>query len=126
MNKAKIKMKARRRRHRYGLWAEFLCRCLLRLKGYRILAARYRSPFGEIDIIAARGAVVAVIEVKARQNMADAALAFTSPQRDRLRRSASMFLARHPGLTDSAIRFDLMLVAPLRAPRHIPNAWEGL
>ncbi len=51
---------------RRGLWAETLCLWALRLKGYRILARRYRSPAGEIDLIARRGSVLAAVEVKAR------------------------------------------------------------
>jgi putative endonuclease len=57
-----------RRNYDHGHQAEFLCRLALRLKGYQILAARYRTPLGEIDIVASRGNIIAVIEVKARTN----------------------------------------------------------
>ena len=52
--------------YRTGLGAEALCRLALRLKFYRVLASRYRSPLGEIDIVAMRGKTVALVEVKAR------------------------------------------------------------
>ena len=62
----------RRRRVRYGHWAEAVCALSLMLRGYRILARRYRTPMGEIDIVARRGALVAFIEVKARRSLAEA------------------------------------------------------
>lgn len=74
----------RRRRYRFGLWAECLCRLSLRLRGYRILAARCRTPQGEIDIVAATAQVVAVIEVKARRDAASAAQALGGRRQQRL------------------------------------------
>ena len=83
---------------RHGLAAEALCRVALRLKGYGIIASRYRSPLGEIDIVASRGRCVALIEVKARASRAAAAEALGPRQRERLQRAAGDFLARHPHL----------------------------
>lgn len=117
----------RRRNYRFGLLAEWQCRVFLRLKGYRILASRYRTSAGEIDIVAMRGGTVAVIEVKARRSQAEAALALGDRQRTRLRRSAEILAARWPAvIIGRAVRFDLMLVAPWRWPRHVVNAWEGV
>ena len=47
------------------------------LKGYRILARRYRTPHGEIDIVARRQQLIAFVEVKARASLDDAAYAVT-------------------------------------------------
>ena len=116
----------RRRNHQTGLLAEWQCRLALRLKGYRILAARARTPLGEIDIVAARGDVIAIVEVKARRNRDSAAAALDARQRGRLQRGAQFLLGHRPELAQaSVIRFDLMLVAPGRWPEHIVNAWEG-
>ncbi len=115
----------RRRSYDFGLLAEFQCRWTLRLRGYQILAARYRTPLGEIDIVASRGNVVAIVEVKARKTRASAAAALDERQRARLLRGAQFLLAQRPDLGNAAVRFDLMVVAPWRWPRHIPNAWEG-
>jgi putative endonuclease len=113
--------------YRTGLWAEALCRLALRCKGYRIFASRYRSPMGEIDIVAARGDVLALVEVKARPTAAEAAEAVSPRQRERLQRAANDFLSRHPRFVHHNIRFDMMLVAPCRWPAHVPDAWrEGM
>lgn len=111
-------------RYHFGLWAEALCRLFLRLQGYRIIARRHKTPLGEIDIIALRGSVLAVIEVKARATRNEAALALRPRQRERLKRAAALFLGRHPRLANKAVRFDLMMVAPWRLPVHVPNAWQ--
>jgi hypothetical protein len=56
----------RRRREGWGRKAESLAAFALRLKGYRVLAGRLRTPAGEIDLIVRRGATIAFVEVKAR------------------------------------------------------------
>ncbi len=90
---------------------------------YRIVASRYRSPLGEIDIIASRGDILALIEVKARSSRREAIEAIHFRQRERLQRAARDFLARHPRFHRHNIRFDVMLVAPRRWPVHIKDAW---
>ena len=114
----------RRRRLQYGRWAEAICALSLMLRGYRILARRYRTPLGEIDIVARRGGLIAFIEVKARRDLALAAHSVTPRQRRRVRRAAEAFLQRRPDLAGRDIRFDVMLVAPWRPPRHLIDAWR--
>ncbi len=115
---------ARRRAWRWGHWAETLCIGALRLRGYRILARRIRYPVGEIDIVAKRGGTLAVIEVKARSRLDDAAEAISGRQRRRIARAAEWLLAERPDLAGLTIRFDVMLVAPWRWPRHLRSAWH--
>ena len=107
-----------------GLSAEFLCVLLLRLKGYRILARRYRGPTGEIDIIARRGGLIAAIEVKARPSLTDALEAVSRRQQQRIIRTLLFFQSRHPRLAHLDFRFDLMWVGPRHFPRHIVDAWR--
>lgn len=107
-----------------GLWAEALCRFSLRIKFYHILAARYRSPFGEIDIVAARGHVLAIVEVKARPTFDTALEAISPRQRQRLQQAAMDFLAHNPRYNGHTIRFDVMLAAPNVLPRHVKDAWR--
>jgi putative endonuclease len=114
----------RQRAQRRGRLAESLCRWHLRLRGWRIVAADWRCPSGEIDILARRGGVLAIIEVKARGDLASAADALMPRQRRRIARAASAFLVTRPDLAELALRFDVMLVAPLRPPRHLPDAWR--
>lgn len=115
----------RHRAWRRGVWAETLCAASLALKGYRILGRRLRSPVGEIDIVARRGRVLAVIEVKARDAMAVAAEAVTPRQQQRLIRAAGWLIAGRPDLASLQIRFDVMLVAPWRLPKHVVDAWRA-
>ncbi len=114
----------RRAAWRRGRWAESAAVWRLRLAGYRILARDYRTPMGEVDVIARRGGVLAAVEVKARSDLRLAAEAVTPRQRRRIRRAVDHFVSRHPPLATLAVRFDLMLVAPGAWPRHIAGAWQ--
>jgi putative endonuclease len=115
------RLKARRR----GRIAEHLCRWHLRLRGWRILACDWRCPAGEIDILARRRDVLAVIEVKSRPDFAAGAEALSPRQRRRIARAAQAFLAMRPELSAMAVRFDVMVVRPRRLPRHLPGAWRS-
>lgn len=115
----------RQRAWRHGVWAETICATALRLRGYRIVERRLRSPAGEIDILARRGDVLAVVEVKARGDFTTAAEATTARQRERLVRAAGWVLAVRPDLAALQVRFDVMMVAPWRLPRHILDAWRA-
>ena len=115
----------RQRAERRGRAAEWLCLWHLRLRGWRIVARGWRCPSGEIDILARRGKVLAVIEVKSRAEIATAASALAPRQRRRIARAAEAFLLSRPDLAGLDLRFDLMLVAPLRPPRHWPAAWRA-
>jgi putative endonuclease len=88
----------RRAAEQRGRGAELLCLWQLRLKGYRILARRYKTPVGEIDLIARRGRVLAAIEVKARADLDLAGEAITPRQRHRISRAFAHFLGGRPDL----------------------------
>jgi putative endonuclease len=115
------RLRARRR----GRIAEHLCRWHLRLRGWRILACDWRCPAGEIDILARRRDVLAVIEVKSRPDFATGATALSPRQRRRIARAAEAFLLMRPDLAAMAIRFDVMVVEPRRLPRHLAGAWRS-
>src|SRR5580704_15718881 len=115
------RLRARRR----GSFAEALCRWHLRARGWRILACDWRCPAGEIDILARRRGVLAAIEVKSRPDFATGAAAVLPRQRRRIARAAEAFLAMRPELAGLALRFDVMVVEPLRLPRHLPGAWRS-
>lgn len=107
-----------------GRWAEALAAWSLRLRGYRVLARRYRTPVGEIDLVVRRRRLVAFVEVKARAELDQALGALNARQQARTRRAAEWFLLRHPGYADCELRFDLITVQPWRLPRHLSNAWR--
>jgi putative endonuclease len=114
----------RQRAERRGRLAEWLCLWHLRLRGWRIVARGWRCPAGEIDIIARRGAVLAIVEVKSRDDLSVAATALSPRQRRRIARAAEAFLGTRPDLAGLDLRFDVMLVARHRLPRHWPGAWS--
>jgi putative endonuclease len=115
----------RRAAYRRGLAGEAAAVWLLRLKGYRILGRRVRLPVGEIDIVARRGAVVAFVEVKRRAATEDALTAITATGRRRIAAAARLWLSRHPAHAGLTLRFDLVVVARGRLPRHLVSAFEA-
>ena len=108
-----------------GLSAESRAAAYLVAKGYRIAARRFRSPVGEVDIVARRGRVLIFVEVKARRTLDEAAESLQARQQRRIAAAASAWLALNPHDVDSDIRFDAVLVAPGKIPRHIPAAFEA-
>jgi putative endonuclease len=110
---------------RFGLSAETRAAALLLAKGFRIVARRWRSPVGEIDLVARRGRLLVFVEVKARASFDDAAEAVTPRQRRRIIAAAQAWLTRHAKDLDCDIRFDAVLVVPWRVPRHLPAAFDA-
>jgi len=108
-----------------GRRGEVLAAIWLMAKGYRILGFRLSQQQGEIDLLALRRGVLAVVEVKRRRTLEAALEAVRPSQRERLRRAAAQIVSRRPALKDAAIRLDLFALAPGRRPRHIPDAWRG-
>ena len=108
-----------------GRRGEVVAALWLMAKGYRILGFRLGARQGEIDLLALRRGVLAVVEVKRRRSLEAALEAVRPSQRERLRRAAAQIASRRPALRDVAIRLDLFALAPGRWPRHIPDAWRG-
>lgn len=108
-----------------GRRAEAWAALWLMAKGYRILGFRLRTPQGEIDLLAQRGGVLAVVEVKQRQTLEAALETVTQMQRERLRRAGQAIASRRPSLQNLAVRLDLIALAPGRLPVHSPDAWKG-
>ena len=122
---AKIAAPARVAAFRTGLSAESRAAVYLMAKGYRILAKRFRTPYGEIDIVARRRNLVAFIEVKARATLDEAAFAVTPRQQGRIIDAAQAWLAAHPEHANFELRFDAMLIAPRHLPRHLLAAFDA-
>lgn len=107
-----------------GRRGETLAAWYLRLKGWRIVARRVKTPRGEVDLVVRRGRTVAFVEVKWRKTEAELA---TSLDHWRLRRvvAAAEALAPRYAAGGEDIRIDAILLAPGRWPRHIANASLG-
>jgi putative endonuclease len=122
---AKIPAPERVAAFRAGLSAEAKAAALLMAKGYRILARRFRTPHGEIDIVARKRDLLAFIEVKARASLDDAAYAVTPRQQQRIIDAAQGWLMAHPEHAEFELRFDVILVAPKSLPRHLMAAFDA-
>jgi putative endonuclease len=109
---------------RIGISAESRAAAFFIAKGFRILARRWKSPVGEIDIIARRRSLMVFVEVKARNNLDEAAESLQARQQRRIAAAAEVWLAAHPDDAARDMRFDAILVAPGKLPRHIPAAFE--
>jgi putative endonuclease len=111
---------------RLGLSAESRAAMFLIAKGYRIiLARRFKTPFGEIDIVARRRRALVFVEVKARERADEAAEAVTERGKQRIVAAAELWLARNPADPQQEMRFDVILVTPGKLPQHIPNAFDA-
>ena len=116
---------SRRAAEQRGRRAETLAAWLLRLKGYRVIARRFRTPVGEIDLIVRRGRTIAFVEVKYRPTMDEAAEAAGPAGRRRIARAAAAWLARNPAAADLDLRFDVLIAAPRRWPRHLVGVFDA-
>ena len=116
-------MNQRRVRERQGRRGETLAAWFLRLKGWRIMAQRVKTPRGEIDLVARRGRTVAFVEVKWRSTVIERDRAIDAYRLQRVAAAAEAIAARFakPG---EDVRIDVLLLAPRRWPRHIVNAWQ--
>jgi len=105
-----------------GRRGERLAGWWLRLKGWRILDRRVRTPAGEVDLVARKGNLVAFVEVKARRTAAELDHAIDERRLARVAAAAELLMPRYAGPGDD-IRVDVILLAPGVRPRHIENAW---
>ena len=98
-------------RQEFGKIGENVACAELERRGYAILARRYRTRFGEIDIVARDGETTVFVEVKARAGDAfgGGAAAVTRRKQHRITQMAVDYLARHQ-LQDRACRFDVVTV----------------
>lgn len=96
----------------------------LRLKGWRILDRRVRTPAGEVDLVARKGNLIAFVEVKSRATAQELDFAIDERRLTRVAAAAEILMHRYAGPGDD-IRIDVILLAPGERPRHIENAWIG-
>jgi putative endonuclease len=116
--------KKRIQAERRGRTAETLAGLWLMAKGYRLIAQRARTPFGEVDLVALKGRTLAIVEVKARRTRDQALQSIPPRQRDRIAR-AGLDVARKFRLPHASIRLDLMIIRPWAWPEHVRNAWRA-
>ncbi|MEM9108381.1 MAG: YraN family protein [Pseudomonadota bacterium] len=118
-----ITTRRRQRAERRGHFAEALAAIALMLKGYRIVARRFRTKAGEVDLIARKGDLIALIEVKARSSERAAVDAVTVTAARRIGAAGDIWLSRQRDAAQLSIRCDIVAVVPWRWPRHFPDAF---
>ncbi len=111
--------------YRRGLFGEALAAWYYRLRFYRVLARRYRTPAGEIDLIVRRGRSIVFVEVKHRPGEAEALDTLVPRARRRITRAAELWLAAHPAAEGFDLRFDLVIVNPGRLPRRVAGVFDS-
>lgn len=110
--------------HKKGVAAEELAAVTLERNGYMILDRRYRTPAGEVDLVAISGDHLAFVEVKRRASHADAAWAITTRQQQRIANAAELWLQAHPDYQNHDITFDAVLISPQSRPKHMQDAFR--
>lgn len=110
---------------RRGRAAEYAARLALEGDGWSILAHRIRTPAGEIDMVAEKDGLLAIVEVKARPSLADAAASLSDRQQARLIAAAEIILAANPSWGAQGVRFDLLVVDAAGVVRRIIDAFRG-
>jgi len=116
-----LPLNLRRRGYLKGRVGEKIAACYLRLKGYEVLEHRFKTPVGEIDLLARKGKTLVAIEVKTRNTLEEASIALTSFQQRRIERTLLYYLAGKSSPLD--LRFDVVLISPWKWPCHIQGAW---
>ena len=81
---------------------------------------------GEVDLIMERGKTLIFVEVKYRKTLIQAMEAITVQNQMRVARSSANFLKQHPKYQTYQVRYDAVLLAPGRWPKHLPGAWRIL
>jgi putative endonuclease len=107
--------------HQFGILAERIAILFLRLKGYKILKWRYRSHFGEIDIIAKKSRRIILIEEKARNSKIISEEVLRPNQIERIKKSAQFFISQNPHFQNYDIRFDFIEINRFLFPKHYSN-----
>lgn len=106
-----------------GQVSEYYAAFYLLMKGYRILAIRYKTKAGEIDIVARKGTLIAFVEVKARSQVADAINAVGASTQRRIRNASDSWLAGQRDAHRLSLRYDIVAVSGWHWPKHFPDAF---
>jgi len=112
---------------RLGIEGEELAVRFLKKKGYKIVSRNFKSPVGEMDIIAEDGGTLVFVEVKTRtdDSFGHPFEAVTPRKREKLRKVALGYL-KH-SRRDAPSRFDVLSIETDGANHkieHIKDAFE--
>jgi putative endonuclease len=119
-----VRQQRGRAAHARGVAAEDAACVALIADGWTILGRRLRTGAGEVDAVAERAGILAIVEVKARPTLAEAAIALTVRQQIRLVAASEIILAQHPEWGTNGVRFDVLVVNPVGQVRRIADAFR--
>ena len=107
--------------HQFGLLSEKIATIFLILKGYQILERRYKTAFGEIDIIAKKFNSIIFVEVKARKTATNIEALLRPTQVKRILKAAELFIAKNSRFSNHEQRFDFIEVRGFFSLKHYHN-----
>jgi putative endonuclease len=122
---SKLKSPKRLQAELFGRRGEDIAAWYLRSKLYRIVAKRFKTPVGELDLVVQRFGVTVFVEVKTRQSRLHEGDALEHVNRRRIVRAAKFYLTRNPQLFERPMRFDVIFLAPFSWPRHVKDAFDA-
>jgi len=114
-------MKPKKQTYQFGIFAEKVAISFLRLKGYKIIAWRFKTKFGEVDIIAKKSDIIIAVEVKARKKRVSLEEIISLRQMNRVRSAMELFISQNPQYHNSAVRFDFIEVGRFGVLQHHQN-----
>jgi putative endonuclease len=118
-------MKAKLTNFAKGIGAEEDAAVYLIKKGYEIIARRYKTKLGEIDMIAKKKNLICFVEVKIRQTETEALESINFKTQQRIENAALHFISTHPEYSDFEMRFDVIAISKPFQIRHLDNAWQA-
>lgn len=118
---ARPNTQSRRRAEQRGRRGEIFAEIALITRGFRVVARRFKTKAGEVDLIARRGKLIVIVEVKARKTLSEAHDAVTSTALRRIEAAGDIWLARQKDHAELSIRYDLIAVLPGKWPVHVPS-----
>ncbi len=118
------KVRRGRSSHSSGLRAEAAACAALVADGWTVLGQRLRTAAGEIDVVAERAGLLAIIEVKHRPTMSSAVAALSARQRARLIGAGEILLGEHPEWGREGVRFDVIVVDATGVVRRVADAFR--
>jgi putative endonuclease len=104
-----------------GIIGELIASVFLLLKGYRILETRYKTKWGEIDIIAKKRNVIVFVEVKSRKSDEKCYNAIVAKQLQRIQNASLMFMNKNRKFSENQTRYDVILISKYNLPIHVEN-----
>lgn len=113
----------RKSAQRWGVWGEWIAAAYLCFKGYRIVQLRYKTKLGEVDLIARKRDLVAMVEVKVRPTIEQAVDAVTPASQRRISDAGDIWFSKQKDAARLSIRYDIIAIRPWKKPVHFKDAF---